>query len=215
MFYEDAQHHIYRVSDLDAFPWLIHGFGTRAAQVPADLITVKQIHSSTWVAGRGRGGVLGEADAILENTPGFTVAVKTADCVPILLVDERRRAVAAVHAGWRGTVGQIARNALEGMRREFSTEPEDVHAALGPAIGSCCYEVGPEVSHHFGRTGRAHIDLVAANHQQLLEAGISAQRIYAANLCTVCRGEQFYSWRREKEAAGRMHSFVGIRRALQ
>ena len=114
MFYRDPSQ-VYRVSELDVFPWLVHGFGTRYSDIPAQfsqLATLKQIHSSTCIAADGRTGVLGHGDALLENTAGSVVAVKTADCIPILLVDERGRAVAAVHAGWRGTAARIAQKAV-------------------------------------------------------------------------------------------------------
>jgi YfiH family protein len=214
VFYRDTQQNIYRVSELDALPWLVHGFGTRESDIPglfANLATLKQVHSSTCVPGEGRAGVLGEGDALLEDRPGSVVAVKTADCVPILLVDEQRRAVAAVHAGWRGTVARIAPGALAAMRERFGTDARDVHAAIGPAIGPCCYEVGPEVAAHFGEQGRAHIDLAAANRAQLLEAGVTPERVYASNLCTQCNAGDFHSFRRDREAAGRLHSFIGIR----
>ena len=213
MFYRDSLN-IYRVTELEGMEWLVHGFGTRLSDVPSmfgNLATLKQIHSSTCVPGEGRSGVLGEGDALLENRPGSVVAVKTADCIPILLVDERARAVAAVHAGWRGTVARIARKAAEAMGVRFGTQPGDLHAAIGPGIGVCCYEVGPEVAAQFGGEGRGHIDLAAENRRQLEELGVTPARIYASNLCSMCRGEEFHSFRRYKEAAGRLHSFVGIR----
>jgi YfiH family protein len=206
-------HDIYRVSELDALPWLLHGFGTRLADIPgmfANLATVKQIHSSTCVAAGGRTGVLGEGDALLEDAPGSVVAVKTADCIPLLLVDEKQRAVAAVHAGWRGTAAGIVAAAVAQMRRRFGTQPQDVHAAIGPGIGKCCYEVGPEVAAQFGEQGRAHIDLAAENRRQLVAAGVTPGRIYASNLCTQCMPEEFHSFRRDKEASGRLYSFAGI-----
>jgi len=212
VFYRDSRQ-IYRSTELDAFPWLIHGFGTRVSDIPAtfvNLATVKQIHSSQCLAAEGRSGVLGQADALLENTPGAVVAVKTADCVPVLLVDERNRAVAAVHAGWRGTAAQIAAGAVDAMRRRFGTDPRNLHAAIGPAIGPCCYEVGPEVSAQFGLTGRAHLDLKEINRRQLIEAGVTPEHIDASNLCTMCRADEFHSFRRDKEASGRLYSFVGI-----
>ena len=213
MFYRDSEN-IYRVTELDAFPWLVHGFGTRLADIPAafgQLATLKQIHSSSCVDAAGRTGLLGEGDALIENQPGSVVAVKTADCMPILLVDERSRAVAAVHAGWRGTASRIAVEAIAAMGGRFGTRPEDLHAAIGPGIGKCCYEVGPEVAAQFGGQGRGHIDLTAANRSQLEESGVTPQRIYASNLCTMCRGEEFDSFRRDQAAAGRMYSFAGIR----
>jgi YfiH family protein len=214
MFYRDSRQ-IYRVSELDALPWLVHGFATRLAQPPAGIAVLKQVHSADCVLGEGRRGHLGQGDALLENTPGSLVGVKTADCVPILLVDEQHRAVAAVHAGWRGTAAQIVRNAAEEMGRHFGTRPADLHAAIGPSIGACCYEVGPEVACHFGQEGRCHIDLCEANRKQLNRAGVSPGRIYEAGLCTMCMAEQFHSYRRDRAGAGRMLSFAGVRQAVQ
>ncbi len=212
MFYKDDRQ-IYRVSELDELAWLVHGFGTRAAEVRArfpNLATVKQVHSDRCVAASGRAGMLGHGDALLENVPGGLVAVKTADCLPILLVDERHRAVAAVHAGWRGTAARIAQHAVDAMRETFGTDPADLHAALGPGIGPCCYEVGPEVAAQFGVHGRTHLDLAGLNSGQLLETGVSPARVYQSGLCTMCRAAEFHSFRRDKEAAGRMYSFAGI-----
>jgi YfiH family protein len=209
VFYQDSRR-VYRVTELDALDWLVHGFGTRASEIPAaNLATLKQVHSAECVVAGGRTGQLGQGDALLENTPGAVIAVKTADCMPILLVDPRNRAVAAVHAGWRGTVARIAPGAVEAMRGRFGSRPGDLIAAIGPGIGKCCYEVGPEVAVEFGEQGRAHIDLTATNRNQLQQAGV--ERIYAANLCTMCNPEDFHSFRRDKEAAGRMYSFAGIR----
>ena len=213
MFYRDSEN-IYRVTELDAFPWLVHGFGTRLADIPAafaQLATLKQIHSASCVTAEGRTGQLGEGDALIENQPGSVVAVKTADCIPVLLVDERRRVVAAVHAGWRGTAARIAADAVALMGRRFGTSAGDLHAAIGPGIGECCYEVGAEVAERFGGQGSGHIDLAAANRRQLEESGVTPRRIYASNLCTMCRGEEFDSFRRDREKAGRMYSFAGIR----
>ena len=216
MFYKDSRQ-IYRVTELDSLPWLVHGFGTRRARVPAlfgNLATLRQVHSAACVAAAGRGGVLGEGDALLEDTPGSVVAVQTADCLPILLVDERHRAVAAVHAGWRGTVAGIAQRAVEAMGAQFGSLAGDLDAAIGPGIGACCYEVGPEVAAQFGQQGRGHVDLAAANRRQLMDAGVTPERIYASNLCTMCRGEEFHSFRRDQEAAGRLYSFAGILQAV-
>ena len=212
MFYKDARQ-VYRVSELDALPWLIHGFGTRHSDIPGtfeNLATLKQIHSANCVSAEGRCGILGQGDALLEDRPGAVIAVKTADCIPILLVDERHRAVAAVHAGWRGTVARIAPLAVHAMRRRFGTEPAELHAAIGPGIGECCYEVGPEVAEQLGGCGRTHISLPFINQVQLMGQGVTPDRIYASNLCTMCLAEEFHSFRRDREAAGRLYSFAGI-----
>jgi YfiH family protein len=211
LFYRDPQF-VYRAAELDRFDWLAHGFGTRRSpDPPAELATLKQIHSDICVPARGRTGALGEGDALIENMPGHFVGVKTADCIPILLVDEEHRAVVAVHAGWRGTVQGIARAALAKMHEEFRTQAGRVHAAIGPGIGKCCYEVGPEVAAKFGETGTAKIDLAQANRRQLRDAGVPDSQIYVAGLCTLCGAEDFHSYRRDKYQAGRMLSFVGVR----
>lgn len=213
MFYKDPRQ-VYRVTELDELPWLIHGFGTRASDIPAwfeNLATVKQIHSAIVVNADGRCGILGQGDALLEDRAGSVIAVKTADCMPILLVDDTHRAVAAVHAGWRGTAAHIVAAAVAAMGEKFGTDPAGLHAAIGPGIGKCCYEVGPEVAVQFGEQGRAHISLSDANRTQLLSAGVTPERIYASNLCTMCLAEEFHSFRRDAEAAGRLYSFAGIR----
>ena len=212
MFYQDAQQ-VYRVRAFDSFDWLLHGFGTRHSQTwGTNAATLHQIHSDIVVDAAGRSGSLGDGDALIENTPGRSVAVKSADCVPILLVDERRRAVAAVHAGWRGASQRIAQKAVDAMVSRFSSDVADLHAAIGPAIGKCCYEVGAEVASQFGLPPqRMNLDLAEINQQQLIEHGVSPGRIYCANLCTKCLERDFHSWRRDGERAGRMLSVVGIR----
>ena len=213
MFYKDSRQ-VYRIPELDELPWLVHGFGTRDSDIPGwfeNLATIKQIHSAIVVNADGRCGILGQGDALLEDRPGAVVAVKTADCMPILLVDDEHRAVAAVHAGWRGTAAHIVPAAVTAMRETFGTNPTGLHAAIGPGIGKCCYEVGPEVAVQFGEQGRAHISLSDANRTQLLAAGVTPERIYASNLCTMCLAEEFHSFRRDADAAGRLYSFAGIR----
>ncbi len=212
-FFKDAAGY-YRAQPLEALGWLEHGFGTKAAQWPENgrIATLKQIHSDICVAAGGRAGCLGEGDALLENKAGRLVGVKTADCLPILIVDERLRAVAAVHAGWRGSARQIAARAVDAMRREFGSRPEDLHAALGPGIGACCYEVGAEVAAACGipADGPVRLNLVQINRRQLRGAGVDPSRIYSADLCTRCRSE-FHSFRRDGDRAGRMISFAGVR----
>ena len=216
MFYLDQE--VYRVSAFDRLEWLIHGFGTRLANIPErfrNLTTLKQVHSADCVLAGGRSGILGVGDALLENSPGSVIAVKTADCIPILVADPHHRAVAAVHAGWRGTAAGIVQRAVKEMQEHFGSDPADLEAALGPGILECCYEVGPEVAERFGRRGRARLDLPGLNRLQLIQAGVSASRIYVSNLCTMCQPEKFHSFRRDKDAAGRLYSFIGIQRLGQ
>jgi purine-nucleoside/S-methyl-5'-thioadenosine phosphorylase / adenosine deaminase len=164
-------------------------------------------------------------DALVTNVPHVMVGVKTADCVPILLGDARRGAVAAIHAGWRGTLSSIVTRALDQMRLEYGTRAETVRAAIGPAARACCYEVGAEVVAAFRartayageiltptREGHALIDLQRANYNQLITAGVTAQRIHTAPLCTMCRTDLFFSYRREKGQQGgfgRLMSIIG------
>lgn len=219
MFYKDPQN-IYRVRPLAAFDWLVHGFGTRWSASFGNchnLATLHQIHSDTVVAAHGRSGCLGDGDALLENTPGSLVAVKTADCIPLLLVDPVNRAVAAVHAGWRGSARNITARAIAAMEKEFGTRPADLHVAIGPGIGPCCYQVGPEVAAEFAQydsvlrnsTLRIFLDLGEINRRQAAASGVDTSRIYMAGTCTMC-DQDFHSYRRDRHAAGRMLSVVGI-----
>jgi YfiH family protein len=209
------------------------------------LITLKQFHSDvvhvfeTAPANPCRG------DASATHRPGLLLGVQTADCVPILLVDPLKRAVAAVHAGWRGTLQRIVTKAIGKMQMEFATKPADLLAALGPAIGGCCYEVGTEVSSAYLaqfpnaaewfdelRTGdepdplqwlsmmppghqpppkRVRLDLRKANRAHLLAAGLSAKNIFVSDLCTACRRDLLFSYRKGGAQSGRLMSVIGIR----
>jgi polyphenol oxidase len=201
----------FKSSILSTLPWATHGFGTRhPAPAPDSVSTLKQIHSNV-VLRADQPGVVGEGDALITNRPGLAISIRTADCYPILLADPRNRAIAAVHAGWRGTAAQIVIRTLEKMKSEFGTEPADVSAAIGPGIGVCCYEVGEDVSRQFGFAIRTHLDLMSENRKQLEEAGVSPQNIQALDVCTFCDAERFFSYRREKEKAGRMTSFIMLR----
>jgi YfiH family protein len=192
---------------LSAVSWASHGFGTRHSI--CELTSLKQIHSDR-VLVADRPGLLGEGDAIVTNRPGLSISVRTADCYPILLADARNRAVAAIHAGWRGTAAQIVRKTLEKMSTEFGTSPGDVYAAIGPGIGVCCYEVGKEVARRFGSSDRTHLDLASENRKQLEAAGVPSSNIEALGVCTFCDAERFFSYRRDKENPGRMTSFIRI-----
>ena len=193
---------------LSQFEWLEHGFGTRLASIDQDsMASLTQIHSSLTMVVMAP-GCAGEADALFTGTPGLAVSIRTADCYPILIVDRSTRAVAAVHAGWRGTAAEIVKRTVVGMGAVFGTRPENVYAVIGPGIGACCYEVGVEVAAQFGRKRAGHLDLAAVNRRQLLEAGVPGEQIDAVGGCTFCEAETFYSYRRQKEEAGRMVSFI-------
>jgi len=190
--------------------WIEHGFGTRLAPLSQEgMASLTQIHSAVCLTA-GRAARLGEGDALIANQPGVAVSVRTADCYPILLADPAAQAIAAVHAGWRGTAAAVVQETIARMQREFGTKPEDLWAAIGPGIGACCYEVGEEVARQFGRISAGRIDLAAANRRQLLEAGVKDQRVHSLDLCTYCDAARFHSYRRDKGAAGRMISFIRV-----
>ena len=199
---------VYLSELLDTVPWVEHGFGSKeASHWPVAYSGIKQIHSNiAVVAGDGTT----EGDALVTAEAGRYIGVRTADCVPLLLADRQRPAVAAVHAGWRGSEANIVAAVIDRMRREFGSDPGDLVVAIGPSIGRCCYEVGPEVAGLFGVSTR-HIDLVEVNRRQLTQAGVNSANIDVCGLCTFCWPESFHSWRRDGESSGRMVAAIGIK----
>lgn len=276
-FYFDPHGNL-RSQEFDRLPWLVHAFSTRAAgdlAQPAGrrrfvqslsgsgmrLVTLHQIHSAVVrVAGACPGACLSAGaadlppdsappgDALIAAESGLLAGVKTADCLPILIADRRRRIVAAIHAGWRGLARRVVEKTIGELRRAFGCAPSDLAAAIGPGIQACCFEVGPEVLQEFacqfvdagrfckpdppnpaltilpkqlmtGNQGllralaadRGRVDLAGAARRQLLAAGLTPGHIYNCGFCTACRLDRFYSYRREKEAAGRMLAVIGVR----
>jgi YfiH family protein len=209
------------------------------------LISLKQIHSDVIHLFNAAPHEPSKGDASITNRPGLLLAVQTADCVPILLVDPKKRAVAAIHAGWRGTLARIAVKAIGQLQMKFATNPLDLLSAIGPSIGPCCYEVGTEVATQFHsqfadapawfdefRTGdepnpvqwlnrmppghqpppkNVHLDLKKANRAQLLAAGLRPQNIFTCDLCTACRPDLLFSYRKQGPQSGRMMSVICIR----
>ena len=155
--------------------------------------------------------------------PGLILGIQTADCIPVLVADTARRAVAGFHAGWRGTVDRIVEAGVARMTSQFGSDPADMVAAIGPGIGACCYTVGTEVIDRFhaqfsyaeelfskdGNTVR--LDLIDANRRQLLAAGLGAGSISVVGGCTSCHPDLFYSHRASGGHAGRMMAVIGIR----
>ena len=213
----------YRSLALERFEWLEHGFGTRrsdGAWAGRGAVTLRQVHSAIAVLASGAPGCAGTGDALYTNQPGLLLMVRTADCLPVLLADGRRMAVAAIHAGWRGAVRGVVTATLHAMARSFGSDPRDVRAAIGPGIGGCCFEVGTEVAGLFQpffpeRTDlaeRTTIDLQECVSRQLVAAGLQAENISRASLCTACLKDDFHSWRRDWNPNARMDSLIGIRR---
>ena len=224
---------VLRVSGWTDWDWLIHGFSTRPTgdflawpsdgeictrfgADSAETAMLKQVHSGRCVrADRAWSGDRPEADAVCTNRPNVLVGVRTADCLPILLVDPRRRAVAAVHAGWRGASARVLPSAIESMESEYGCRPCDIEAAIGPGIGPCCFEVGEEVAGQFSeefvdRDGpKPHVDLAGILGAQLRQSGV--ERFATAGDCTSCDLARYFSHRAERGDMGRMLALVGLR----
>lgn len=199
------------------------------------MVNVGQVHGNEVIrayaedAGRGAAPgtqVIGHADALVTDAPNVFLSTMHADCQPILLVDPARPAVAAVHAGWRGTVADIAGNAVRAMQREFGSDPADLIAYLGPAIGGCCNEVGDEVIDAWKAIAadmgplvelaitkpgvKHHFDVPRANSLLLQRAGVVPEHMEVSPICTKCEVDWWFSHRGQGAAAGRQAAFIGI-----
>jgi YfiH family protein len=185
---------------------------------------MRQLHSDT--VHRLAGAPVGklEGDAQMTNVAGLLLVIRTADCLPVLLVDAENRAVAAVHCGWRGTEKRILEKAILAMARFYGSKPGEMLAALGPCIGSACYEVGPEVREGFlragfppavlaespGSPGKTFLDLRAANIWLLRELGFREDNILdSGSACTHCE-PSLLSYRRDPGDSRRMYNFIGF-----
>jgi YfiH family protein len=233
---------------LDRVPGVVHAFSTRRGvddnfsfgrDVPAGtenrehflsaiglpgwpLGRVRQTHSNIVHAVRDNAFVneQPEGDALHTAVSGLALGVMTADCAPILIAERRARAVAAVHAGWRGTSEGVGRRAVESLVAE-GMRASDLTVAIGPHIGVCCMEVGEEVYDWFAQPDvferrpeweKPHLNVAKANTRQLVDAGVPEERIQVSTLCTRCRRDLFYSYRRDGAGTGRMLAAIGIDR---
>ena len=188
------------------------------------IVTMKQVHGNQILAVKDRGiKEAGEADGMVTEENGIFLGVLTADCVPILFSVSDRKLAAVVHAGWRGTLAGIAPKMINHLRGRYGVEPASIEAALGPAIGSCCYEIGTDVSlpllQKWGnlaerclhmKGGKNFLDLRGLNSLLLQEAGVPHRQIFSTGPCTSCAAEDFFSYRREKKETGRQLSFIGL-----
>jgi polyphenol oxidase len=185
------------------------------------LLKLKQTHSSivhsfrdTFAASQAV-----EGDAAITELRGAALGIQTADCVPILIADKRSRVVAAVHAGWRGIASRIAQKCVNQIADTYRVPPEDLIAVIGPHNAVCCYEVGEEVVAAIDdlssivrkpEWAKPHLNQAVANKNQLIEAGVPEAQVVVSNLCTQCRADLLYSYRREGKSAGRLLSVIGI-----
>ena len=255
--------------------WLRHGFSTRAAgnlgftadaskatverhreaffsAIAAEgykLVSLRQVHSDRihLVDGVPKAALTG--DGTITREPGVLLTIQTADCLPVLLADTKKKAIGAFHAGWRGTLARIVEKGVGAMRRDFGSAPRDMVAAIGPGVHACCYSVGAEVREQFESqfpyapelfeekfdmdpvrrkyplmfmnmrapghgepASQSHLDLVKANIRQLRDAGVPARNIAASELCTSCRSDLMFSYRKERGQTGRMMSAIALRK---
>ena len=202
-----------------------------AVGVAADhVVSMNQVHGREVVTVRGEvPRERPEADALISRSPDVALVVRAADCVPLLIVDRQTGAVAAVHAGWRGTAARVAVAAVESLTREFGSRPEDLLVAIGPAIGPCCYEVGSDLVDAFAAAGherylidrwfltprekKMRLDVPGANRDQLVLAGVREENIHVSGLCTAMHLDLLTSYRVEKEKAGRIAGAIRMRPA--
>ncbi len=181
---------------------------------PDEVAFMEQTHEDV-VAEALEAGEYSSCDALITCSPNLGLAVRTADCHPVFLYAPGQNALAAVHAGWRGTAAHIAGKAAAALSERYDAEAATLFAYIGPGAGPCCYEIGPETEALFAPEflirkdeGKARLNLRAALRRQLIEAGIPGEQIETASCCTICETSLFYSHRREGAAAGRMISVI-------
>jgi YfiH family protein len=192
--------------------WQVHGAGVRVVQSAEDAKPAENQLGDTIYC-----------DVIVSNANGVLAGVKTADCVPILLGDPVTGAFAAIHAGWRGTLATAAIVGVKRLKEEYGGRAENLRVAIGASAGPCCYEVGNEVidafTNRFGsganlftttRPGHAMVDLLKANRDQLVSAGVLPERIHIAPICTMCRTDLFFSYRKEKTLHGKVGRLMAV-----
>ena len=191
---------------------------------PGQLICPLQVHKDSIFlvdeehGGRGayeRATAIQDTDALMTGVRALPLAILTADCLPVFILDPEKRAIAMIHAGWKGLHQKIIAKTVQKMTENFLSEPSHLVAALGPAIRSCCYEVGKEFCTYFqgdtsSRNSKYFFDLAGAAVAQLKEGGLRGSHIYDSRICTACRNDEFFSFRKEADRAGRSMSFMEL-----
>ena len=178
----------------------------------------KQVHGDVILVAQGGAGACKgcpEADAYITNEKNLPIAIRTADCVPVFIFDPKHHVVGLAHAGWRGTYKAIAAKTVSKMQECFNSDPASLRVVLGPSIRECCYQVGEEFRHYFpqntfDRGGYLYADVVGANRDQLLKAGVLPTNITDSGICTCCH-ENYFSFRRDGKNTGRMISLMMLK----
>jgi polyphenol oxidase len=213
--------------------WQMRGLWGDAIGFPAtSIVGLRQVHGAEVAvvsapdAGKGAkpgSDPLARADALITRDQGVTLMTLHADCLPIFIVDPRTPAVAAIHAGWRGTVDDVAGATIKVLSESFGSEPAELLAFFGPSIGSCCYEVGAEVVEVWGFragdeaaeslvhvNGSTALDLRAANRMLLKRAGVKMENVEVMDVCTKCNRDEWFSHRGQGPETGRFAAFIGL-----
>ncbi len=186
------------------------------------LVCAKQVHSGSIrivsQADKGSGALsyesaIADTDAFITDKSGLPLAIFTADCLSVFVYDPHAPAIGLVHAGWRSSKERILFKTIALMKERFNTDPRRICVAFGPAIRECCYEVGADFNDYFPgavqQRGRAYyLDLIRVNKLQALEAGVQEALITDSGICTCCRNEDLFSYRKEGKSCGRMMSVV-------
>ena len=188
-------------------------------QQPSALVEAEQVHGAgiaVLEGTRAPAGPISGCDGLLTSVPGMALRIRTADCLPIFFADPERLIVGLAHAGWRGLAAQLPVRMVAAFRHAYHSPVSALHVAIGPAIRSCCYEVGPEFQALFGphvRTDgqRRMCDLIGVAIEQLLGCGVPRERITDSGCCTACDAERWFSLRREGPMTGRLISFVLVK----
>ncbi|MBU2540496.1 MAG: peptidoglycan editing factor PgeF [Candidatus Omnitrophica bacterium] len=153
------------------------------------------------------------ADGLISSLKNLALAVFIADCLAVYFLDPRKRVIGLAHAGWRGTLQEICKNLIQLLSVRFQSASKDLIVTFSPAIRSCCYEVGPEVAKFFKdsvreKNDKSFLDLAAENKRQIIEAGVQPENIIDSEICTCCKGKEFFSYRKEGKKAGRMMALM-------
>jgi len=217
----------------EQIPFLIHGFGTRCLREEHfkektelrnfRFLSLTQIHSDIIQIIEKYPEKKLEGDAMLTKHPGIFLIIKTADCLPILIVDELNKVIASVHCGWKSTCKRIIKKVIRKMEDCYGSTASSLLIAMGPCIGRECYEVGEDVLDRFKKeclstkvflnsplqNGKYLLDLRGANYCQMIEIGVKEKNIFSVELCSHCE-KYLLSYRRDKNSAGRMLNFIGI-----
>ena len=221
-------------SFLDKFDFLFHGFTLKNkidektvlqkilrekgfSSFP--VISLNQLHSDKVILFSQKKELTKKfsGDAILTKQPNLVLTVSVADCVPIFLVNPKEKIVGLIHSGWKGSLLNIVSEALKYAKEGWNAHAKDFFALLAPSIQNCCYEIGKEMAILFDEKfinnsskNNSKLDLPGLNITQLLKAGVKRKNIFQIRDCTCCKNQIFYSYRKERENAGRMMAFIGM-----